>query len=96
VTTSRLSRRAREDLVEIWDYSTRRWGIDQAEPYLREIQAGIKILLETPRLGQGCDEIRLGYRRYRIGSHILFYRIANDGIDIVRILHASMDVERHL
>jgi plasmid stabilization system protein ParE len=31
-----------------------------------------------------------------VGSHVLFYRLTDDGIDVVRILHNRMDFERHL
>jgi toxin ParE1/3/4 len=49
-----------------------------------------------PHRGRCCDEIRPGYRKYPAGSHVLFYRLLPDGIDIVRILHRRMDFERHL
>ena len=44
----------------------------------------------------GCDDVRTGYRKYPAGSHLLFYRLTPDGIDIVRILLQRMDFERHL
>jgi toxin ParE1/3/4 len=39
--------------------------------------------------------VRAGYRKYPGGSHVLFYRPATDGVDIVRILHQQMDFDRH-
>jgi toxin ParE1/3/4 len=35
------------------------------------------------------------YRKYAAGSHMLFYRHVESGIDIVRILHSRMDFDRH-
>lgn len=43
-----------------------------------------------------CDEIREGYRRYSIGSHMLFYMESPGGVDVIRILHQRMDPSRHL
>jgi len=41
-----------------------------------------------------CDEIRPGYRKFPRGSHVIFYRSATDCmIEIVRVLHRSMDIE---
>jgi toxin ParE1/3/4 len=52
-------------------------------------------LAADPRLGRTCDEVRPGYRKYPVGSHVVFYRIARGGIDVARILHQRMDFERH-
>ncbi|MDY6930060.1 MAG: type II toxin-antitoxin system RelE/ParE family toxin [Pseudomonadota bacterium] len=37
------------------------------------------------------------YRKYPEGSHIIFYRLATDGVvEIIRILHKRMLPEGHL
>jgi toxin ParE1/3/4 len=47
-------------------------------------------------MGRACPEIRRGYHKYRAGSHVLFYRLIDGGIEVVRILHEQMDFGRHL
>jgi toxin ParE1/3/4 len=47
-------------------------------------------------MGQDCSDIRAGYWKIPSGSHVLFYRLTADGIDVVRILHERMDFERHI
>jgi plasmid stabilization system protein ParE len=37
-----------------------------------------------------------GYLRYKSGSHTIFYRATGRGIYVVRVLHQSMNHERHL
>lgn len=91
-----LTPRARSDLEEIWDYTAAHWSMDQAEAYLRQIEAAMKVAAADPRRGRRCDETRAGYRKFPAGSHVLFYRTTPDGIDIVRILHQRMDFEGHL
>jgi toxin ParE1/3/4 len=91
-----LSPRARADLDGIWHYTARKWGIDQAERYLRRIAEAVALITETPTIGQNCDNVRDGYRKYPVGSHVLFYREINDGVDVVRVLHQQMDFDRHL
>jgi toxin ParE1/3/4 len=92
----RLSRLAEADLESIWEYSVAHWGVDQAEAYVRDLQRAIEAAAANPRLGRACDEIRPGYFKRAIGSHIVFYRRADQLIDIARILHQRMDFGRHL
>lgn len=92
-----LSPAAKADLEKIWDYTRERWSDDQAEGYVREIQRAIERVVDNPRIGRPCDEVRAGYRRHAVGSHTLYYRITSGGlIDVVRVLHQRMNVDRHL
>ena len=96
MTSYLLSPRAAADVEEIWDYTKRRWDADQAERYNRVLQQGIEQIVGDPRKGRSCDQIRPGYRKYSVGSHMIFYRVVDDNVEIVRILHQQMDFERHL
>jgi toxin ParE1/3/4 len=91
-----LRPRAQRDLEEIWTYTARTWSPAQAETYVRHVQHSCGMIAVDPRLGRSCDDIRAGYRKFRSGSHFLFYRPIKDGVEIVRILHFSMDFEQHL
>ena len=92
-----LSPAAHTDLDLIWDYTCDRWGIEQAEEYLRELQRALERAAANPRIGRACDEIRPGYRKLIAGSHILFYRVTDENvIGVVRVLHQRMDVDHHL
>jgi len=91
-----LSPRAQVDLDKIWDYKAKHWGIDQAEVYIRQLWQHIEAAAAQPKIGRACPEVRADYYKYRSGSHFLFYRLINGGIDVVRILHERMDFGRHL
>lgn len=92
-----LSPAAQADLEQIWNYTCERWDDDQAEEYVRAIQRAIDRVVDNPMIGRACDEVRPGYRKHAVGSHTLYYPIAaGDVIDVVRILHQRMDVDRHL
>ena len=91
-----LSPRAQSDLDEIWDYTERHWGIDQAEMYIRLLWRDIEAITANPTIGRACPEVRAGYYKFRSGSHILFFRLSKHGIDVVRILPQRMDFEQHL
>jgi toxin ParE1/3/4 len=97
VTTYVLSSRARRDLSDIWDYSAKQWSAVQADRYIRLIAAACEGLASGRSIRRSADTVRAGYFRHQIGSHVLFYRARpRGGIEIVRILHQSMDVDRHL
>ena len=91
-----LSPKAKSDLSEIWDYTLAEWGVDQAEKYVRDLWEAMQ--------QQACDfstsidisDVRSGYRKVISGSHVIFFKLTGDGIDVVRILHQRMDFERHL
>lgn len=91
-----LRPRAQRDLEEIWEYTATNWSTGQAATYIRQIQHSCDLIADDPRIGRPCDDIRVGYRKFRSGSHFLFYRSAKDGVEMVRILHVSMDFEQHL
>jgi toxin ParE1/3/4 len=91
-----LTPRARADIDDIWDHTARRWGADQAQSYVRQLAHHMALIANQPGLGNACPEIRAAYHRFPSGAHMLFYRITEDGVEIIRILHARMDVQRHL
>ena len=90
-----LTSRAESDLQGIWDYTDENWGREQAQDYSRDIQAAIEKVASNPKLGKSCEDVRPGYLRYPVGSHVLFYGIAGAHITIIRILHQRMDFARH-
>ena len=91
-----LSPRALADVEDIWNYTAENWGEPQAELYIRQLQEAIEAVAADPRKARSCDDVRPGYRRYPVGSHVLFIRIVDGVVDVVRILHQRMDFMRHL
>lgn len=88
-----LTELAKQDLRLIGRYTQTTWGREQRNIYLTKIDASFHLLVIQPQLGQSCDELRLGYRKYPVGRHLIFYRQSSTGLEIIRILHNRMDVE---
>ena len=95
MTAWHLTPRAATDLEDIADYTIRSWGSTQARSYLLKIRDAFSALATMPHLGRACDDVVPGYRQHQIGSHIIFYRLNGEIIDIIRILHCRMDAFRH-
>lgn len=86
---------AEEDLIRIWLYTFEKWGTKQADIYIDQLNDGMSLLSENPRVGNSCDYIRKGYRRFQIKNHIVYYLLKPDRIDIIRVLHESMEPIRY-
>ncbi|MDO8051976.1 type II toxin-antitoxin system RelE/ParE family toxin [Janthinobacterium sp. SUN211] len=92
----RLTPAAEQDLEAIWEYTSQRWGVQQASHYLDSMTAAFGDLARAPEAAPGCEQIRPGYRRRKVGKHMIYFRVTPYGIAIVRILHDRMDPARHL
>jgi toxin ParE1/3/4 len=91
-----LSQAARSDLVDIWAETYRQWGAAQADRYLDDIDRALQGLIANPQMGSDCSDLLQGARKLITGRHLVFYEVDPDRIFVIRILHQSMDVPRHL
>ncbi len=91
----RLSPAAQNDLDEIWDYSNENWGARKAQEYVEAIRDTLTAIAAGTRRTTPVS-VREGYFKCAAGSHLVFYRMNDISLDVIRILHSRMDVERHL
>lgn len=88
-----LSPAAQRDLAEIWLYTADRWGIDQADLYVNQIEHDLTAAANGSPLVRPLDR----YFRIRSGHHFCVFRKDEAGcIVVVRMLHERQDVERQL
>lgn len=87
-----LSPRARDDLFAIGRYTAKTWGRKQAQTYLMKLRARLQWITENPNLGRMRDDIAPAYFGIAEGSHIIFYQLKADTIQVLGIPHASMDL----
>lgn len=86
-----ISYPAEIDLNEIYDYV----ALDDAEAALRliiRLQAQFEKLAERPYSGRRRDELAAGLRSFPESRYVIFYRIYQDSLEIVRVLHGSRDL----
>ena len=93
---ARLSPAAEADIDAIWDYSEKRWGRPQADRYVRDIDATCTGIAEGRVRSLSAEAVRPGYRKAACGSHMIYFVKDGGDIIVIRILHQSMDVDRHL
>ena len=90
-----LSQLAEDDLDDIADYTLTTWGERQAVGHVDGIHSICRSFAERPGIGRAHGRSKRGLRRMEYGKHVIFYREIEAGIRVTRILHQSMDVNRH-
>jgi toxin ParE1/3/4 len=96
VTDVILSRAARDDLAEIVRYGAANFGVDAVEAYQDAIDKAFARLEDFPRSGEARPDYGSGLRCLICRKHRILYRIQENVVRIIRILHHSRDVPRHL
>jgi len=90
-----LSRLAEADLESIYDFTLANWSKKQADKYYTGLVASFKGLAEGRKIGR-VSELGEGVMKILVGSHVVFYLEHDNSIEIIRILHQSMDVARRI
>ncbi len=91
-----LSPEAQLSLKQIKTYSIKQFGTARTNRYLNEILLAFRALLENPDMGRSRDELMPGYYSYFVGSHTIYYRIKPDLIEVIDVLHQSMEPSNYL
>ena len=86
-----VSDTARADLKGIARYSEREWGRARKSQYLASIRARFGTLRQRPEIGAKRPDIGGVYRSLPVGRHVIFYRIEDETVVIIRVLHQRMD-----
>lgn len=87
-----ISPAAIADLTEIWVYIAED-SLQQADAFIDRIHAQCDTLTRMPAMGRQRDELLPGLRSLPVGRYIIFYRIRNEQIEIVRVLSSYRDIE---
>ncbi|MDP3453837.1 type II toxin-antitoxin system RelE/ParE family toxin [Methyloversatilis sp.] len=105
--TVRLSAAAETDYRHILRWTTQNFGSAQARTYADTLSLALQALIagpdaigvrERPEIGIGIRSLHVA-RNGRKGRHFVMFRIASNQnstvIDVLRLLHDSMDLERY-
>jgi toxin ParE1/3/4 len=91
-----LSVEAEQDIDSIFDYTEEKYGFVQAVKYVADFDNTFERLIQFPSLGRERPEIRQELRSINKDEHVVFYRILDDRIRIVRILYRQQDLPQHI
>ena len=91
----RIAEGAGNDLEEIWEYVAQE-NPDAARKLIKEITNKFKFLRDHPQIGREQNTLLGTLRSFPVKNYIILYQPHDDGIEILRILHAARNIERIL
>ncbi|MFN0050272.1 MAG: type II toxin-antitoxin system RelE/ParE family toxin [Cytophagales bacterium] len=93
----KLTKKAVEDLQNIWEYTFDTWSEQQADNYYDFLLNNCKDIANNPDLGKSYSSVKDGLFGFKSNKHIIFYRkFVNQPIEITRILHERMDLKHRI
>jgi toxin ParE1/3/4 len=87
---------ADDDLRAILADSFAVWGERQQTIYAARLASAYGDLLAHPHLGHSRDDVSPKVRALPVGHHVIYYRVDERVVTILRLLHERMDPARHL
>ena len=81
------------DLTDIWLYIAE-GNPENADRFISKIHEKCLMLAQSPHIGRQRDELARGIRSFPIKRFLIFYRINEDMVEIVRVLSGYRDIEQ--
>jgi toxin ParE1/3/4 len=91
VGTIRSTRRARADLLEIWEHVAAE-NPAAADRVLDRIQDRLQILASWPKAGSAWSTALPDARVLVAHPYLILYREIPDGVQVVRVLHGARNI----
>jgi toxin ParE1/3/4 len=91
---ARVTRRpqAAADILEICDYIAED-SIVEADRWVDRLDEKLALWATQPMMGRSRDELAPRVRSLPFGRYVVFFEPLSDGIDVVRALHGSRDID---
>lgn len=82
---------ATSDAIEIWEYiaTDNPRAADRMVDRFGEV---LSRLGETPYRGRAYPQLGTGVRGLPVGRYIVFYRLVDNGIQVLRVPHSARDI----
>lgn len=90
--TIKIAADAQTDLVEIAEYIAQD-NAEAARKIIKEITAKFALLRDSPFIGREQNNLLVNLRSFAVKKYVIFYQPFDDGVEILRVLHSSRDIE---
>lgn len=88
----RVTYRAKSDIREIWKYIAAD-NRGAADALLKTFYEKFELFRATPEAGRERGDLKGGLRSFPVGRYVIFYRLPEETIEIVRVLHSARDID---
>ena len=91
---ARVTRRpqAKADILDIWEYIAED-SIVEADRWVDRLDETFALWATQPMMGRARAELAPGIRSFAFGRYAVFFEAVTGGIDVVRVLHGSRDID---
>ena len=91
---ARVTRRpqAEIDVLEIWAYIAED-SVAEADRWVDRLDQSLALWATHPKMGRERPELAPKLRSLPFGRYVVFFEPLPDGIDVVRVMHGSQDIE---
>lgn len=91
-----LSPQAENSLIQISDYTLKNFGKQQKNKYLKMLRERMREAAAAPTTGRERSDIKQGYYSVQAEKHHIYYRQRDTDIEIIDVLHQSMEPSLHV
>jgi len=91
-----LSPQAQQSLVQISQYTLDNFGERQKKSYLKMLRDRMRAAAKNPEKGKERGDVKTGYYSVQAEKHHIYYRIRDSHIEIIDVLHQSMEPKIHI
>ena len=82
---------AGSDISDIWDFIAED-SVLQADSWVDNLDAKLRLLATQPLMGRAREELFPGMRSHPFGRYVIFYMPLSDGVDVIRVIHSTRDL----
>lgn len=90
--TCRITLPASRDIEAIADYLATQSSLSSAEKFLSGIDLTLQRIAQFPQLGRKRDELYPGSRSLPYKQYLVFYRLLQDDIEVLRVVSGYQDL----
>jgi len=91
-----LTDAAIDDLKSIRDYTLETWGGEQVEKYLEAVWSRFELIRKNPNHWRHRPDLFPGCQIATQGNHVILFRIHQEVLQIIRVLHGAMDLPKYI
>jgi toxin ParE1/3/4 len=90
----KLAADASSDLDDIWHYvATEGGSAARSDRFVASLTDRFFALARNPYIGRRRDDLRSDLRSFPVGQYVIFYRIRDEDVVILRVLRGSRDID---
>ena len=86
-----LTAQARIDIKSIWEHISEENPF-AADHWIDVMEEKFQKLAESPMMGRIRDDLASNLRSFPVGRYLIFYRPAQDGVEVARVLYGGRNL----